>query len=207
MELQFTFKRPCLEISGEVGSLGELIGYMQEQSATLTLAFGDDMELVVQRIGGGEQQEAGAEAPKKPGRKPKPAVEAIAPAPLPVPATATLPPNTLNAAPVADLTIPADGGVPPFLARAPALAPPLAPPAPAAPPPVGVLGPKVVAALDALKKSGGATDPDGQKLADWLAAAGATIKGVTYDEACRAVLMISDEKLTAAGIPAALKVA
>jgi hypothetical protein len=232
-DLQFTFKRPSLEVSGEVGSLAELIGYMQEQSATLVLAFGDDMELIVQRIATvGEQpsQEAEPSKERKPRgpNKPKPAGDpttAVAPAPIPVPdapsapvapTTATLPPNELNPAPIAaaSFAIPADGGIPPFLVRtaAPPVAPsatPLAPPPPvapsaASPPPVGVLGPKVVAALDLLRV--GKAD-GGQALADWLAAAGATVKGATYDEACRAVLMISDEKLTAAGIPAALKVA
>lgn len=225
-DLQFTFKRPCLEISGEVGSLAELIGYMQEQSATLTLAFGDDMELVVSRIASGGALEAAPGAAEEPatGRKPRgpnksKAVEALAPAPLPVPdapgapvpatpaPSTLLPPNALMppAAPV-----PANDGIPPFLDRsnpaAVANAPPLAPlaPVPVSPPPVGVLGPKVVAALDVLRVG----KPDGgAALADWLAAAGLTVKGAAYDEACRAVLMISDEKLTAAGVPAALKIA
>lgn len=227
-DLRFTFKRPCLEISGEVGSLAELIGYMQEQSATLTLAFGDDMELVVQRIatsGEPAAAEAGAE-PAKRGRGKAKVVEAVAPAPLPVPTetpTAILPPNALNAAPVAPPppaapVAPVSGdGIPAFLDRSnPATAAALAPPPmlpspplapPSSPPPVGVLGPKVVAALDVMKAGSNGQDPTGQRLSDWLASAGVTIKGQSYDDACRAVLMISDEKLTAAGIPLALKIA
>ncbi len=205
-DLQFTFKRPSLEISGEVGSLAELIGYMQEESATLTMAFGDDMELVVQRINGGAAEQGGTQEAPKRGRKPK--VDAVAPAPLPVPSeaptSATLPPNALpTAAPVKD------DGIPEVLRRTPApeplptaAAPPLAPvapaaplpplPAAAAPPPVGVLGPKVVAAFDALRVG---KEDGGQALADWLAASGLTQAGADYDAAMRVVLMTSDEKL------------
>lgn len=229
-DLQFTFRRPCLEICGEVGSLTELIGYMQEESATLTLAFGDDMELVVQRINGATGEPASQQggevataaegkAPRKP-RTPKDPVVAVAPAPMPIPAlvtaptTATLPPNALNAAPPAapaapSLAIPADGGIPPFLARtAEAAAPPLptVPSAPIAaaptPPPVGVLGPKIVAALD-LKK---AASPESAKLlADWLADCKLTVPGATYDEACQALLFMGDGKL--AGVAERLGIA
>ncbi|XUM19799.1 hypothetical protein ACRAVF_19225 [Bradyrhizobium oligotrophicum S58] len=115
-----------------------------------------------------------------------------------------------SSAPAPALPTPSPGGapdVPAFLDRRPAAAaapppPPLpnipAPPiAAAAPPPVGVLGPKVVKALDDIKLRG---NDGGQALADWLAQCGLTIAGKNYDDACRAVLMISDAKLTESGI-------
>jgi hypothetical protein len=206
-ELKFTFKRPCLEISGEMGSLAELIGYMQEESATLTTVFGDDMEAVVQRIGGETKADApaAAEPPKTRGRPKKAAPEAVAPDPLPVPtqetapplvpATTVLPPNQLAPAPLD--TTPNANGVPAFLDRTAPPPLPSAPPLPAAPslPPVGTLGPKVVAALDERAKG----SPDGgQALADWLAGHGLTLKGASYADACRAVLMMRDDKLAAA---------
>lgn len=210
-DLQFTFRRPCLELSGEIGSLAELIGYMQEESASLTLMFGDDMEMTVQRINHASGTETAIAAPaaegtaeqsKPRGRPKKPPVEAVAPDPIAVPPPVIAAPPTVPVAPVRpDLAIPADGSIPPFLRNQAPPPPPIpaapTPPLPSAPPPVGVLGPKVVKALDVLKEG----KPDGgQALADWLAAAGLTIKGKTYDEATRAVLMISDEKITAAGV-------
>lgn len=174
-------------------------------------------------------------APKR-GRPRKPAVEAVAPDPVPVPVVGaevpTEDPTTAAAAlagPVAAApspepqpapSLPAapppaeDGGIPPFLQRV--AAPPIAAapalpalPKAAAPPPVGVLGPKVVKALDAIKANAAAQGKDdgGQALSDWLAEAGLTIKGKTYDDACRAVLMISDEKITAAGVLVPLGIA
>lgn len=190
-DLQFTFKRPCLEISGEIGSLAELIGYMQEESATLTLAFGDDMELVVQRIGGatGEpSKEVAVEKPKRTYTR-KAAPEAVAPEPLPVPSAAPSPVPSPSVTGVAGETAPplAPTPLPPN-----ELAPP---PPPPSLPPVGVLGPKMVKVMD--DKAAGAQD-GGQGWSDWLASHGLTQKGATYSDACRAILMMRDDKLTAA---------
>jgi hypothetical protein len=210
-DFKWKLTRPGIELEFETGSVAECIGLLEQEGTEISKVFGFTMGSTALATGT-VSSEAPADKEKKV-RKPRTGADpstAVAPDPLPIPGTTTLPPNTLNGpAPVApSLEIPADGGIPPFLARAadaPPLAPPPlapAPPAPPAPPPVGVLGPKVVAALDALKEG----KPDGgQALADWLSAAGLTIKGATYDEACRVVLMSSDEKLKA--IAEALKIA
>lgn len=212
MDFKWKLSRPGIELEFETGSIGEAIGLLTDEGTQITEVFGFTM-------GAKQSTDApspeGAETPARRTRGPaKPKQEAVAPPPLPVPAapvaTATLPPNPLGTAD--------DGGIPPGLKRdpvtneAPALlaapppllpAPPLAPLPPTAPP-VGVLGPKVVAALE-LHKEG--KQDGGQALADWLASAGLTQKGATYDEACRVVLMTSDSKLTELGIAGAFKVA
>lgn len=171
--------------------------------------------------------EVPAKKERKP-RTPK--VEAIAPEPIPVPdapplvlapplvpapssaalaVPALIPPPTGGVLAVRDqnVLIPApnatvgqiDPAMPAFLDRTAAAPPPPLPAAPVAlaPPPVGVHGPAVVFALQARAKD--ALDK-GQALADWLADCGLTIKGANFDDACRAVLMISDDKLTASGV-------
>lgn len=199
----------------ETGSLKEAHGFFQEEDSTITQIFGMSVLSRVEFNTEEKSTEAPAaeEAPAKRGRgpsKPKDPVVAVAPAPLPVPtATATLPPNQLAPPPpvAPSLAIPADGGIPPFLVRtAEAAAPPLptVPSAPIAPtpPPVGVLGPKIVKALD-IKK---AESPDNaQLLADWLAECKLTVPGATYDEACQALLFMGDGKL--AGVAERLGIA
>jgi hypothetical protein len=171
-------------------------------------------------------------APKPRGRPAKSTAEVVAPDPIPVGDAAKVgdqTPTTPAVAPAGPTAVaplptppavpaipsppiaaePGPNGIPAFLDRTIAAPPPVPaglPPLPTAPvaappPPVGVLGPKVVAALDERKKLGA---DGGQALADWLAASGLTIAGKNYDDACRAVLMISDEKLKAAGVPEAL---
>lgn len=204
-----------LIVEFETGSLKEAYGFMQEQDTVIGQIFGFSPVARVD-FSAEEKGEIVAEPTRRARGPNKPKPEAVAPAPLPVPTEApaapstTLPPNALptTAAPPS-LVIPADGGIPPFLARPAATAPPALPSPPLAPlpptaPPVGVLGPKVIAALERHKDG----KPDGgQALADWLASAGLTIKGATFDDACRVLLMTSDEKITAAGILAPLGVA
>lgn len=208
----------------ETGSFAEAKGILENEESVIREIFGDVLSRVdfTETKSAGEASEKPARKPRTPKVEAVapppmavPAVVAVNAGPVitvaapPVPpalvATATtLPPNAM--------TIPDDGGIPAGLRRdasnqAPALA--VAPPPPAAvapplptlpsppivptsPPPVGVLGPKVVKALDLLKEG----KPDGGKsLADWLHAAGLTQKDAAYDDACRALLMISDEKL------------
>lgn len=207
MDFKWTLSRPGIELEFETGSIREAIGILEQDGSQISEVFGFTM---------GVPAAAPAAEPEPKTRKSRKGADpatAVAPDPLPVPSeaapvppllvapvaptTATLPPNAFTGhpgVPAPALVIPADGGIPPFLQReaAPALAalpsPPLAP----TPPPVGVLGPKVVAALD-IHKLGKADG--GQALADWLATAGLTIKGASYDDACRVVLMTSDEKL------------
>jgi hypothetical protein len=211
MDFKWKLSRPGIELEFETGSISEAIGMLEEEGTKIAEVFGFTMGSSSQAqsstaLATGTVEAETAKAP----RKPRAAPAAVAPAPMPVPAAATtLPPNALNAAPTAPTE--ADDGIPAALRRAPppplVAAPPLAPPLPLAPtpPPVGLLGPKVVEALNALKANASATDPTGQQLADWLHASGLTIKGATYDEATRVVLMTSDEKLGA--IATALKVA
>lgn len=139
----------------------------------------------------------------------------LAPPLVPVPSSAALavpaliPPPTGGVLAVRDqnVLIPApnatvgqiDPAMPAFLDRTAPVAPPppqATPPLPVAPP-VGVLGPKIVEGLQGRAKD--ALDK-GQALADWLADCGLTIKGANFDDACRAVLMISDDKLAASGV-------
>lgn len=196
MDFKWTLSRPGIELEFETGSIKEAIGLLEQEGTSISEVFGFN-------LGGqghaAEQPQTAAEEPKT--RKPRtPKEAAVAPAPLPVPTATTLPPNALNGA--GDLAPAADGGIPPFLARTPPLPTSSSPPLAPTPPPVGVLGPKVVLALNALKE--GKPD-DGQALADWLAASGLTIKGANYDAACRVVLMTADEKLK--GVAEALKIA
>lgn len=181
MDFKWTLSRPGIELEFETGSIKEALGLLESEGTQISEVFGVFM--------GGKPAEQGApEAPKadepaKRTRGPNKNKEAVAPPPLPVPTSpptaTTLPPNALAPA--------IDGGIPPFLQRT---APPLAPL-----PPATTLAPKVVAALDVRK----ATSPDGgQALADWLASHGLTVPGASYDEACRALLFIADEKLAAA---------
>lgn len=218
MDFKWKLSRPGIEVEFETGSIGEAIELLGQEGTQLTEVFGFSMN--AHAAAGSEPTTAPAaeEAPAKRGRgpnKPKDPVVAVAPPPMPIPApaaptTATLPPNALNAPPppvAPSLAIPADGGIPPFLVRTTeGAAPPLpsVPSAPLAPtpPPVGVLGPKIVAALD-IKKAG---SPDGgPMLADWLAACGLTVPGATYDEACQALLFMGDGKL--AGVAERLGIA
>lgn len=221
MDFKWKLSRPGIELEFETGSISEAAGLLTDEGSTIAEVFGFTMGTPKVQV----EQGTVAEIEKVP-RKPRaPKVEAVAPPPLPIPTatptatplpippiptatpTATLPPNTLSGA--------ADGGIPAFLDRTKDIAPPpLSPPpllpsppvAPTAPtpPPVGVLGPKVVAHLDTLRVG---KEDGGQALADWLHASGLTQKGATYDDACRVVLMTSDEKLNATGIPAALEIA
>jgi len=134
---------------------------------------------------------------------------AVAPDPLPIPAQNSNDPLAIPADLVRSPNVPVG---PPLAAAAPPPPPPTIPSPPLAaaappppPPPVGVLGPKVVAALDALK-AGNPADANGQALADWLHTCHLTQKGADYNAACRVVLMTSDAKLIEAGIPLALKI-
>lgn len=216
MDFKWKLSRPGIELEFETGSISEAIGMLEEEGTKISEVFGFTMGAA---RGGAEAEKAPETATPPKERKQRAAKEAVAPPPLAVPSTAaaltpptpptppsaTLPPNTLMA-------IPEDGGIPPGLKRdannqAPALSsPPLAPlpppPSTPTPPPVGVLGPKVVAALDALAKG---KEDGGAALSDWLHASGLTQKGAAYDDACRAVLMMNDEKLKA--VAEALKVA
>lgn len=207
MDIKVTFKRPSLEAETEVGSWKELAGLLTEEGTTLATIFGNDMEMVIAAVNPqgstalatGTVEAAGEAEPAKRGRKPK-AIEAVAPAPIPVPAVV---------APVApaDLVIPADGGIPPFLARTAAPVAPAAPtppppplmPAAAAPPiaptpPSGVNGAKIVAEL---RKRATGTPDAGASLVAWLAGPGIglVMPGATFDEACAVVTMTTDEKL------------
>lgn len=203
MDFKWTLSRPGIALEFETGSIAEAVGLMQEEGSKISEVFGFTMGGANQGVvGTGEPTgEPSGEPTGEPSgepvktRKPRASkVEAVAPPPLPVPAVpvsaaaptvptpsttaATLPPNELA---------PNSNGIPAFL-DATLPAPPVAP----APPPVGVLGPKVVAKLEQHRE--GKAD-GGQALADWLAAAGLTIPGKTFDEAVRVVLMTSDEKL------------
>jgi hypothetical protein len=203
MDIKVTFKRPSLEAETEVGSWKELAGLLTDEGTTLATIFGNDMEMVIAAVNpqgstalaSGTVEAAGEAEPAKRGRKPK-AIEAVAPAPIPVPAVAA----------PADLVIPADGGIPPFLARtaaAPsppppplmpaAAAPPIAPPA-SPTPPSGVNGAKIVAEL---RKRATGTPDAGASLVAWLAGPGIglVMPGATFDEACAVVTMTTDEKL------------
>jgi len=206
MDFKWTLSRPGISLEFETGSVKEAIGLLEQEGTQISEVFG--FALPARAEGEGTKAvDATAAEPKTRGRPKKPAPEAVAPDPLPiptaetapplVPTTATaLPPNQLNTVPGTPPspinTEPNANGIPTFLDRAP---PPPLPSLPSSPPPVGLLGPKMVAALDEKAKA----SPDGgQGLADWLAACGLTIKGAKYSDACRAVLMISDEKLAPA---------
>lgn len=200
MSFKWTLSRPGIELEFETGNIKEAIGLLEEEGTQISEVFGFTM-------GAHQGEQAAPDATDtKPPRKPrinKAATEAVAPPPLALPAPAatvtTLPPNALPAAPPpppsAPDTAPTTNGIPAFLDRTTA-PPPVLPSPPTVPsvtpPPVGVLGPKVVKALDLIRDG----KPDGgAALSDWLAATGLTQKGAAYDDACRAVLMISDEKL------------
>lgn len=213
MDFKWKLSRPGIELEFETGSIGEAIGMLEEEGTKISEVFGFTMgnSAGSTALSSGTVSEPSEPKTRKP-RANKDAAAAVAPPPMPVPTeapaaaptSATLPPNAL--------TIPEDGGIPTFLDRTAAAAaavapPPLLPSPPVAPlppsaPPVGVLGPKVVKALDILRE--GKAD-GGQALSDWLAGAGLTQKGANYDDACRALLMISDEKLK--GVAGALGVA
>lgn len=200
------FKRQSVEMAMEFGSLKELAGYIQDESTALAAIFGDDMETVISRAGGGSSEgtEQGgapqevatdAAAPKKRGPKPKNQPDpstASTPPPLAIPALngEVLPP----VAPAAPAPA-ADGGIPDFLKRqadAAAAPPPPPPPAPApVAPPSGILAGKVIAAMDLR----GTTDAAKTQLVDWLAAYGVVNKGVTYDETVSVIRLMTDDKL------------
>lgn len=196
MDFKWTLSRPGISLEFETGSVKEAIGLLEQEGTAIQDVFGLTMghaHAAAQEVAG--EVATGAEPPKtrKPRGSNKTAPEAVAPEPLPVPSQEAplappLPTPAATPLPANELALNANG-VPAFLDasnRAPPL--PVAP----TPPPVGVLGPKMVAVLD--EKAKGAVD-GGQALADWLAQCGLTIKGKTFAEACRAVLMISDEKL------------
>jgi hypothetical protein len=210
MDFKWKLSRPGIELEFETGSIAEAIGLLEEEGTQISTVFGFTMgnaQSTAEQPSGAVEPAA---EPAKRGRGKAKPVEAVAPDPLPVPAAAappaptvtTLPPNALPTAAPAPAE---DNGIPPFLQRValpPLLpSPPTAPVAAPTPPPVGVLGPKVVAALE-LHKLG--KEDGGQALADWLHACNLTQKGATYDAACRVVLMTSDEKL--AGIAGQLGV-
>lgn len=228
MDIKVTFKRPSLEAETEVGSFSELAGLLQNEEATLVKLFGSDMEMVLSAVNGDTALGSGTvvagevgEAPARRGRKPKGAdpAAAQAPAPIPVPGAPAAP--TPPVAP--SLVIPADGGIPPFLARTadatspvssqstagsapppPLVPPPAAPPtAPAAPTPPGVLGAKVEAELR--RRGTDKTSQDG--LVAWLAGPGVSkcMPGATFEEAMSVILMTTDDKL--AGLLAPLGIA
>lgn len=233
-DFKWKLSRPGIELEFETGSISECIGLLQEEGTQIQTIFGWTPGGAGQGQQADAPAPAPAPE-KKRGRPAKATVEAVAPDPLPVPTAATptaaaMPMPSPIAPPAAPIAPPAAapaeltkqvqqavaaGGIPAFLdaSATPAAPPPPPPPLPvtaappiaptvAAPPPVGVLGPKVVAALDKHREG----KPDGgQALADWLADSGLTIKGKSYDDACRAVLMISDEKLK--GVAAMLGVA
>jgi hypothetical protein len=199
MDFKWTLSRPGIALEFETGSIKEAIGLLEEEGTQISEVFGFTMGAQKQP----EQPSAPATDAEPKTREPRaPKVEAVAPPPLPIPAVAPAAPPPPAVAPVITVLPPnqmqpaTDDGIPAALKRdanneLPSLpAPPVVP----APPPVGVLGPKVVAALERHREG----KPDGgQALADWLAAAGLTIPGKTFDEACRVVLMTSDEKLKA----------
>lgn len=198
MTIEVTLSRPPASTTFEVGSFAEAVAILSENESQLIQLFtlADKMSGAA-TAGGGEEPEAATETaaaePKKE-RKPRaPKVEAVAPAPLPVPTTAP------------DLTIPADGSVPGFLARPAA---PPAPPAPqtAAPPPppplpnapplapaAPTLASKVVAHIEG--KVANAAD-GGAAYVIWLQGAGIVKPGaVTYGEALSAVALATDVQL------------
>lgn len=222
MDFKWTLSRPGISLEFETGSVKEAIGLLEEEGTQISEMFG--FALPAHQVAvAAEATAAETAAPDKPaprrGRPPKAAVEAIAPDPIPVPTAETAPPLVpaaegtpalpLASPPLVTVTIPAPNATtvlpPNQLAPAPAVldipadldrraelkAPP-PPPLPVSAPPVGFLGPKMVLALQAKA----ATSPDGgQALADWLAAWGLTIKGKNFEDACRAVVMIADDKL------------
>lgn len=213
--LKFEFRRPSLTASGEVGSLAELVGILQDEGSSLVKMFGDDMELVVQSVSQeGQAPETTGDVttttePAKRGRKknqPDPAAaQAPPPAPIPGAAAPPAPAAPVNTAENAnglpaflDRTTAAAPPPPPLLPAAPPAAPPVAP---AAPPVSGPVGAKIIEIITA--KTAGAAD-GGQSYADWLATAGVTIKGATLAEALSVLRMTTDEKL--AGVATALGV-
>jgi hypothetical protein len=195
--LKFEFKRPAMSVFGEVGSLSELIGALQEEGSALVKMFGSDMELLVQGLGE-TADTATAQGEDKKERKPrgpnkvKEVTPPSAPAPIPV-----------------DMT-PTANGIPAGLARdpatntAPAIAPPPAPPAPPSPPvpPAGVLAAKIIPHMEDIASK----SPDGGKAwVDWLAQSEIVVPGATFEEAMKVIRMKSDEVLKP--IADALKIA
>lgn len=209
-------KALAIECEFETGCAKEALCILQDDDDVFKAIFGfSPLDKVDFGVGAGEVGQAppaaNDEVPAKKERKPRtPKVEAIAPNPIPVPdapplvlAPPLVPVPTSAALAVPALIPPAqaasvlDPAMPAFLDRTAAPSPPPLPPVALAPPPVGVHGPAVVFALQARAKD--ALDK-GQALADWLADCGLTIKGANFDDACRAVLMISDDKLAASGV-------
>jgi hypothetical protein len=199
--LKFEFKRPAMSVSGEVGSLSELIGALQEEGSSLTKMFGSDMELMLQSLGDttalgtgtvAETNEQTAETTDKKERKPrgpnKPKVEMQPPnAPPPIPVDMTPGANGIPAGLARD---PATNTAPAMAAAAP---PPPPPPPPAPPvPPSGVLAGKIIPHMEDIASK----SPDGGKAwVDWLATSGIVVAGATFEEAMKVIRMQSDDKL------------
>ncbi len=212
MTFQITLSRPPAAASFEVGSIAEAVAVLQQEESALLSLFkvadglnGPSEPAAPEAPGGVESgtAESNGSKPARRGRAPK---EAVAPAPIPVPSAAPAAP-VAPAAPTPPVAPPnlqeGANGIPAFLDRSlqtptPPAPPPLLPNAPAlAPPPTGVLAAKVVAELE--RRAKGAPD-QGKALADWLAACGLTVPGMSYGDALAAVAFISDDKLaTVAG--------
>jgi hypothetical protein len=190
-DIKVKFKRHSMEVDTEVGSIGELIGFLQTEETNLARLFGDDMETILERISQGGETEQAAAAPGEPKKErkkrgqPDPAT-AVAPAPLPVPSEVD--PLAIPASLQRTAAPSATSPPPPPLMPA---APPLAPATPT--PPTGVLAGKIIADLDGRKAP---SADGGAALAAWLASAGIVKAGATYDEAISTVRLMSDDKLS-----------
>ncbi|MGJ5032425.1 hypothetical protein ACQR1I_36695 [Bradyrhizobium sp. HKCCYLS2038] len=213
MTLRVTFKRSSVEAESEFGSLKELAGYIESESALLSKIFGEDMEIVARGLLGGDgatpaaanDEATGTDSEKrKPGRPKKN---------QPEPATATAPPPASIPGAAPDTT-PGPNGVPAFLDRtgqtAAAPPPPPAPPAPPAPPPApvvppsGILAGKVIASLEA--RAAG-SDDNKKALVGWLSAPPFMVvsAGADWEGTIAAIRLMNDERL--AGVATALQIA
>jgi len=198
-----------VEVSFEVGSLGEAVEILSNNESTMA-------SLVAIAVGGagvvatGEGESTGNKRSRKPKNQPDPAT-AQAPAPAPVPSAPPVAPAAPAAPPPAPpIPAPAVQGqdgltVPAFLDRSnpaavanqapppPPLpsAPPVAPPAPT---PAFILGGKVADDLE--KRKAGSAD-SGAALHTWLmaASAGAILPGASLDEAIQVMRFTDDDKV------------
>lgn len=203
MAFKVTVKLPPIAVEFDAGSLAEAHSILSAENTALQALFAD---FSGDALGGAANEtstaavttEAAATAPKTRGRpkknQPDPST-ATAPPPAPVPAAA--PPvgtDPVTAPP------PADGGIPPFLARNPAPAAPAPavapPPPPAASPPIAPPASRLAAPIiaDLKNRANGAADK-GQSVADWVATTGLVVKGATFDETIAVLQFQTDDKL------------
>jgi hypothetical protein len=211
MTFKFRIRPKTVEIEFEAGSIAEGGAILEQEGNAISNLFNSC--LWIEDEGQTQTQDvvatpdatttAGAEPPKKRGRKPKnqpdpatasapppmPVAPPVAPVPAPAPVAAVpaptppappAPPMPPAAAP-APLTIPTDGSIPAFLQR------------PAPVPAKGRLGPLVKAECE--KRATGSPD-NGQALADWLAGAGVVVPGAKFPDAMAVIELASDEQLS-----------